>query len=113
MQRDLAAKYASSKILLFPTREDTWGIVANEACAAGIPVITCSNAGAAEDLVIHGYNGFILDLDAKTWCEHALQLLNDNTEWNTFSRNALEKVREYNYDAAAEGIIKAIEYCAD
>lgn len=111
-QRDLPAHYASARILLFPTREDTWGLVANEACAVGVPVVTCPNAGAANNLVIDGYNGFVLDLDAETWCEHVWKLLDDRTQWEVFSRNALKKVQEYNYDSAAEGIIQAVEYCA-
>jgi glycosyltransferase involved in cell wall biosynthesis len=109
-QAELPAHYASSKIFLFPTVLDPWGVVANEACAVGVPVITCSNPGAANELVIHGYNGFVLDLDPKIWCEHVLKLLRDKSQWDTFSRNALEKVQEFNYNAAAEGIVKAAAF---
>lgn len=110
-QAELPAYYASARVFLFPTRMDPWGVVANEACAAGIPVVTCGNAGAADELVISGYNGFVLQLDADIWCEHAWNLLRDKALWETFSRNALEKVQEFNYDAAAEGIMKAVEFC--
>ncbi len=110
-QVDLPAHYASAKIFLFPTEMDPWGVVANEACAVGVPVITCSNAGVANDLILNGYNGFVLTLDANLWAEHVMRLLGDNSLWNRFSRNALQKVQEYNYDAAAEGIMKAIKFC--
>ncbi|MEM4260501.1 MAG: glycosyltransferase family 4 protein, partial [Candidatus Woesearchaeota archaeon] len=32
-----------AKMLLFPTKKDGWGVVVNEACALGLPVITCDN----------------------------------------------------------------------
>jgi putative transposase len=49
-QNELPYYYALTRVFLFPTLLDPWGVVANEACAAGVPVITCSNAGAAGDL---------------------------------------------------------------
>jgi glycosyltransferase involved in cell wall biosynthesis len=110
-QAKLPAYYASAKLLLFPSLQDPWGVVANEACAAGVPVITCPNAGVADDLILHGYNGFVVELDAESWRDHALQLLNDDAKWNAFSVNALKKVQDYNYDVAAQGILKAIEFC--
>jgi glycosyltransferase involved in cell wall biosynthesis len=109
-QANLPAHYASAKLLLFPTLLDPWGVVANEACAAGVPVITCPNAGVAGDLIVDGYNGYVLDTDAATWCEHAWKLLNDDVLRNTFSRRALQKVQEYNYDAAAKGILEAVQF---
>jgi glycosyltransferase involved in cell wall biosynthesis len=96
---------------LFPTQLDPWGVVANEACAVGTPVITCANAGAANDLILQDYNGYVLELDTATWCEHVWQLLTDSTRWHTFSENALNKVQEYSYDNAADGIINALKYC--
>ena len=109
-QADLPAHYASAKLLLFPTLLDPWGVVANEACAVGVPVITSPNAGVAGDLIIDGYNGYVLETDAATWCRYAWKLLNDDTLRNEFSNRALHKVQEYNYDAAANGIIEAVEF---
>lgn len=112
-QAALPAYYAAAKILLFPTKLDPWGIVANEACAVGVPVITCVNAGVANDLILHGHNGYVLELDASLWCEYALQLLQDPARWQAFSEHALSRVREYNYDAAADGIIRALKFCEE
>ncbi len=110
-QTDLPAFYASAKVFLFPTEMDPWGVVTNEACAVGVPVVTCPNAGAANELILHAFNGYVLELNAVAWSEHVLRLLHDDILWSTFSRNALKKVQEYNYDAAAEGIMKAIAFC--
>jgi glycosyltransferase involved in cell wall biosynthesis len=109
-QDDLPIHYSNAKIFLFPTREEPWGIVANEACAAGTPVITCNNAGAANDLIIDGYNGFILPLNAELWADHAIKLLGNIDIWKKISNNAIQKVKEYNFENAASGIISAVKY---
>jgi glycosyltransferase involved in cell wall biosynthesis len=110
-QSELPRYYAATKLFLFPTKLEPWGVVANEACAAGVPVITCENAGVGGDLVLHGYNGFVLELDAEIWCQHILDLLNDERRLRDFSQNALAKVQDYNYEAAARGIIAALNHC--
>jgi glycosyltransferase involved in cell wall biosynthesis len=108
-QKELPKYYASSKILLFPTESDPWGVVANEACAAGVPVITCMNAGVANDLIIDGFNGYVLPLDVDLWVYKILKLLGDISLYKKMSRSAIEKVRDYNSAVAAEGFIKACE----
>ena len=42
--------YRSGDVLVFPTREDVWGLVANEAVLSGIPVLCSKYAGCAEEL---------------------------------------------------------------
>ncbi|MFC5694225.1 glycosyltransferase family 4 protein [Pseudomonas sp. GCM10022186] len=108
----LAAEYASAKLLFFPTRTDPWGVVANEACAAGTPVITCSNAGAAHELVKDDVNGYVLPLDVELWARKAIGLLEDTRRLEQFSRNACEEVAPYNYENAARGIIDSIRFAS-
>ena len=42
--------YRSADVLVFPTLEDPWGLVANEAILAGVPVLCSKYAGCAEEL---------------------------------------------------------------
>jgi glycosyltransferase involved in cell wall biosynthesis len=42
--------YRSGDFLVFPTREDVWGLVANEAILSGIPVLCSKYAGCAHEL---------------------------------------------------------------
>jgi glycosyltransferase involved in cell wall biosynthesis len=42
--------YQSANVLVFPTREDVWGLVANEAILSGLPVLCSKYAGCAEEL---------------------------------------------------------------
>lgn len=108
-QEDLPAYYFQSKLFLFPTQIDCWGVVANEACAAGLPVITCDNTAAAGELIQHGKNGFVLPLDAAVWADHCYQLLEDKKLYQEFAENGKEIVEKYSYHNAALGIIDAIQ----
>jgi glycosyltransferase involved in cell wall biosynthesis len=43
--------YASADFLVFPTLEDVWGLVVNEALLSGLPVLCSKYAGAALEIV--------------------------------------------------------------
>jgi glycosyltransferase involved in cell wall biosynthesis len=104
--------YQESSILVFPTLCDGFGMVAAEAFAHGLPVITTRNAGAA-DLILEGKNGFIVpagDSEALAqrleWCTlHPREVfamreeaLNTARRWtwarfrSTFRTNLLDKL---------------------
>ncbi|WP_298539367.1 glycosyltransferase family 4 protein [uncultured Limnobacter sp.] len=111
VQQELLPKYYSAaKVLLFTTRLDPWGVVANEAMAAGTPVITTPYAGVAGELVIDGVTGAVCEPDAEIWTSAAMRLLEDRNHWELCSANAREIVASYTYEAAAAGIEAACEY---
>ncbi len=101
--------YAKSKLFLFPTQNDTWGVVVNEAMAAGLPVITCEDAGVAHDLVVHGQNGYVLPIEEEIWAEKAVEILQDSQLYEQLSSNACNHVQQYNFKNAAKGVINAIQ----
>jgi glycosyltransferase involved in cell wall biosynthesis len=51
-------RLVQADLLVLPSRGDGWGMVINEAFAAGIPVIASDRCGAA-DLICHGVNGYV------------------------------------------------------
>lgn len=106
-QGELPQLYQSASIFLFPTLADVWGVVVNEACAAGLPVIVSPHAGVIEELVRDGENGFVCDLVAGQWAERAVQLLSDESMWHSFSRRSLDLVSHYTFDHAAAGVVDA------
>ncbi|HEX2780264.1 MAG TPA: glycosyltransferase family 4 protein, partial [Gemmatimonadaceae bacterium] len=58
-QRSIPDWYAASDCLVLPSDTlETWGLVVNEAMAAGLPVIVSDAAGCAPDLVIASENGY-------------------------------------------------------
>jgi glycosyltransferase involved in cell wall biosynthesis len=58
-QREMVEWYAASDCLVLPSDAmESWGLVVNEAMAAGLPVLVSSAAGCSPDLVRDGENGF-------------------------------------------------------
>ena len=54
-------------MFVLPSLHDGWGVVVNQALAAGLPVITSDAVGAGLDLVEDGVNGMCVaanDVDA-------------------------------------------------
>jgi len=46
----MASFYRSADVLVFPTLDDVWGLVANEAILSGLPVLCSKYAGCAQEL---------------------------------------------------------------
>lgn len=57
-QEELPTVFRAANVFVFPSRHDGWGVVINEACAAGLPIIASEQTGAAYDLVEPDRNGF-------------------------------------------------------
>jgi glycosyltransferase involved in cell wall biosynthesis len=53
--------YESATAFILPSLNETWGMVANEALEYGLPVICSSACGCADDLIINGFNGLVID----------------------------------------------------
>lgn len=107
-QNELPGHYARARLLLFPTTGDTWGVVANEACAAGLPVFVSPQAGAAGELVRDGDNGRVIDIDAQRWADAAAALLLDPAAWQRMSSRSRARVAPLTYVNAAAGLAAAI-----
>ena len=111
-QNDLPALYRSARIFIFPTLWDPWGVVANEACAAGLPILVSPHAGVAGELVLNGENGFICDLDVSLWADRAMLLLTQPDIYRKFSDRSRSLVSKYTFDDASSGIVTACRFAA-
>jgi 1,2-diacylglycerol 3-alpha-glucosyltransferase len=60
---ELPRFYAHAGCFVHPALEEPWGLVINEAMACGLPILSGSNVGAAEELVDDGINGFNFDAE--------------------------------------------------
>jgi glycosyltransferase involved in cell wall biosynthesis len=106
-QNELPALYRSARIFLFPTLGDVWGVVANEACAAGLPAIVSPQAGVAGELVIDGQNGYVCELDVDKWAAHAIGLLTQPELMERYSERSITLAGQYTFDNAASGLLDA------
>lgn len=54
---EIPALYHQASALILPSISDTWGLVVNEAMAAGLPILLSKNCGCTLDLLLEGENG--------------------------------------------------------
>jgi glycosyltransferase involved in cell wall biosynthesis len=112
-QHDLPEWYASARLFLFPTLKESWGVVANEAIAAGLPVLVSKGAGCAGDLVLDDLNGYVLPLDATVWAERCAALLQDLQLYRRMSTASVQSAKRFTFEAAAQGVIDAVQSSLD
>ncbi len=58
---DLKASYAQASAFVLASSTDQWGLVVNEAMAAGLPCLVSNACGCAVDLIDHGRTGWCFD----------------------------------------------------
>jgi len=79
-REELPAFLARSHCFLFQTGLDIWGLVLNEAMAAGLPCVVSPNAGGACDLVVEGRTGFVVDYEDVSAAAARIEYLLDHPE---------------------------------
>jgi glycosyltransferase involved in cell wall biosynthesis len=98
---DLPRYYAVADALALPSHEEVWGLVLNEAAAAGLPLVTTHVTGAAPDLIQQHVNGRIVAPAApKQLAEALLEVLARSEEMGRASRAAVAG-KTYNQNVAA------------
>lgn len=50
--------YAGARALVLPSKQETWGLVVNEALSAGVPVLASTSCGCFPDLIVEGKTGW-------------------------------------------------------
>lgn len=77
---ELRIYYASAHCFIHPALSEPWGLVVNEAMAAGLPVIVSKGAGCAPDLVESGENGFLFDPHAPEELSRAMATISGSSD---------------------------------
>lgn len=109
----LADSYSQADVLVLPSLREPWGLVINEAMAAGLPVIASSAAGGTRDLVEHGISGLIIppgDVDALR--NAVLRLADDPDARSRMAAAAASRIDLFSPERCAAGLIEAARACA-
>ena len=84
---------AVSDLFLLPSEYESFGLVALEAMASSVAVIS-SNAGGLGEINIDEKTGYTADVgDVATMSASAIELLKDDTQLKAFKHNALEQAK--------------------
>lgn len=94
---EFASMMRGARLLLVPSHSETFGLVALEAAASGVPVVA-SDAGGLVEAVVDGQSGVIVpNRDPQIWADTIVRLLTDEHEHHRLSAGGLMRVREQDW----------------
>ncbi len=110
---ELPLYYSMADVLILPASREPWGLVVNEAMACGLAVIAHCHCGATVDLV-NAKNGVVLENFSVDEMAQAMNLISgDDDLRRSMQERSRKKIESWSIDAAAQGIIKAVESSAN
>lgn len=102
---ELVNAYRAADAFIFPSTTETFGLVALEAMACGVPVIAARSGGIL-DTVVHGMNGLLFDPHAPHEIgEHVNMLRNNPQMYQELADNALNHARNRSWRATMDQLI--------
>ena len=103
-QEEIKELLNKSKLLIHTSKFETFGLVAAEANAMGVPVLT-TNSGSMSEIVENNKNGYysenLIDGNVNIFVK---DLLNNNKKFNEIMLNCFEKSNTYNWANTATKI---------
>ena len=111
---DLPAFYGLAGGFVHVSTVEQWGLVVNEALAAGLPVIVSRTSGCAGDLVDEGVNGWTVDpLDVAAITARLTELAAPNTDRVAMGIAGARIVADYGPGRFGDGLAAAITRVRD
>ncbi len=106
--RDL---YHAADLLLVPSEYETWGLVINEAFAAGLPALVTPQCGAAGDLVVEGETGFVFPIGDTAAAVEKVRWCKEHPEEYAAMRVKAKQmvISEFGIEQFAEAVVTAVE----
>lgn len=112
-QSSIVQYYHQAKGLILPSRYgETWGLVINEAMAAGLPVLVSKECGSAQTLVKEGINGWTFDPNNPEEMYDAISKLDhlSHVQWEKMSQSSIEIIKEWGLPRFSQGVLDALLY---
>ncbi|MBC7946835.1 MAG: glycosyltransferase family 4 protein [Chitinophagaceae bacterium] len=105
----IGSYFKSADVFVFPTLEDTWGVVTLEAMLLGKPIL-CSKGAGTSELVVHGENGYVFPPDNATELADLMQTFLDNPELiQKMGERSQQIMAQYTPAAAAKCLVEMTE----
>lgn len=97
----LSTFYRAADVVLVPSRSESFGLVALEAAACGVPVVATA-VGGLLSLVDHGRTGFLVpQRDVIGFARYTARLLDDPVLALSMGTAAAERAKQYSWRSAA------------
>jgi glycosyltransferase involved in cell wall biosynthesis len=113
-QESLRNIFHTASALILPSKYgETWGLIINEAMAAGLPVLVSNACGCAGTLVKSGVNGYTFDPnEATNDIANTLQkfLALNKEEQQLMGKQSLEIIKDWGIPRFCKGYLDAINF---
>jgi D-inositol-3-phosphate glycosyltransferase len=97
----LSSYYRAADVVVVPSRSESFGLVALEAAACGVPVVA-SAVGGLQSLVDHGETGFLIpDRDSRHFATAIERILDDPALAVAMSDRSAQRATQYTWGFAA------------
>ena len=106
---DMVGVFKSAKLLMFPSRGDTWGLVANEAVQCGMPVLGSPHANSSAGYVERFGLGLVRPLEIEAWADAALDMLASPARLSGFMARRAEALAWSNLAGSAWALKRAFD----
>jgi glycosyltransferase involved in cell wall biosynthesis len=106
----VAAYYGLASCLVLPSVSETWGLVVNEAMAAGLPVLVSDRCGCVPELVRPGINGYVCNpFDVDGMARFMEVLSSDSTDATIMGEASRRIVALFTPETWAQALADCIE----
>lgn len=105
----MADLLGSARLLLFPSRQDAWGLIANEAVLCGTPVLGSPHATSSEHFLERFGVGLVRPLEVDAWCDATLDVLSSPSRWQSFMARRDEAMAWFSLDSSVAALVRAFE----
>ena len=104
-ENELAKYYTYANVFVLPSISEPWGLVTNEAMAAGLPVIISQNCGCYPDLIEEGKNGFSFEPSKKDMLYNILKkITSKESNLKKMGQQSQKIIQPHNFKNVAEKI---------
>lgn len=105
----MARAYGLASALVLPSKSETWGLVVNEAMAAGLPVIVSDRCGCVPELVAEGENGFTFTYDdPAALADRMLRIADDATDREAMGQASRRIISGYTPETWADNALELV-----
>ena len=110
-QSELPRFFALADVFVLPSRHEPWGLIVNEAMAAGCAVIVSDEVGAAADLVSDAVEGFVFPAgDVPALTSALAKALSDPDTLGRMGNAAARRIAAWDFEADVRGLRAALAY---
>jgi glycosyltransferase involved in cell wall biosynthesis len=107
---DLPAYYGLAGAFVHASTIEQWGLVVNEAMAAGLPVIVSRGCACADELVVPGRNGYTFDpLDPSELTRCLLHVASNQCDRQLLANEGRAIIADWTPDRFATGLSQAVD----